>query len=113
MAHRFIITLDEEEDRFDVWTEAQPKLHVGYLNYWLKDQYLEIADVLLEPDYRQKGIGSDLMRLVIKLAKNKKCKSVRLGTQADDFPVHRFYKKHGFKLSGIKDGEVLFILVLE
>jgi ribosomal-protein-alanine N-acetyltransferase len=112
MAQSFTIILDEEIDRFDVWV-VKPKKHVGYLNYWLKDQYIEIADVLLDSEYRQKGLGSELINRVIGLAKNKKCKSVRLGTQVDDFPVHSFYQKHGFKIVGVKDGNASFILVLE
>jgi len=111
MTHSFVFNLDEETERFDVWT-INKEDHVGYLNYWVREHDIEICDVLLNSEYRQNGIGSELISRVIKLAKNKKCKSVFLGTQASDLPVHKFYKKHGFKLIGIKNGNASFKLNL-
>jgi GNAT superfamily N-acetyltransferase len=111
MVQSFVFNLDEEVERFDVWTENKVD-HVGYLNYRVYEEYIEICDVLLNSEYRQKGIGSELINRVIKIAKDKKCKSVCLGTQADDFPVHKFYSKHGFELIDVKNGNASFVLTL-
>jgi ribosomal protein S18 acetylase RimI-like enzyme len=112
MIQEFTFKLDEEIERLIVYTKIQNG-HVGYLNYWLKNGSLEIADVLLDSKYRQKGIGSELIRRVILLANSKKCKSIYLGTAENDLPVHNFYRKHGFHLTGVKDGGASFLLELE
>lgn len=112
MDQKFTFNLDEDTDRFTVYT-SNKKGYVGYLNYWLKNQSLEIADVFIDSEYRQKGIGSELINRVISLAIIKKCKNICLGTAEKDLPVHGFYRKHGFNLTGIKDGGASFLLELE
>ena len=112
MVQEFIFRLDEDIERFTVYTNNK-KGHIGYLNYYLREQSLKIADVLLDAEYRQQGIGSELITRVISLAKENKCKSICLGTAEKDIPVHGFYRKHGFHLTGIKDGGASFLLELE
>lgn len=94
----YLIELDEEIRRFNVFTNNR-KNHVGYLNYAIEKDTAEIQDVILNEQYRQFGIGSELVKRVIKIAKVKGCKSIKLLTQIDDSPVHNFYKKHGFRLT--------------
>lgn len=112
MVQEFIFKLDEEIERFTVYTNNK-KGHIGYLNYYLRNHSLEIADVLLDAEFRQHGIGSELIKRVISLAKSNKCKSICLGTGEKDLLVHGFYRKHGFHLTGIKNGGATFLLELE
>ena len=108
----YLIKLDEDICQFNVWLPHR-KLHIGYLNYWNKEQYIEIADVRLKPDYRQQGIGSELIKRVIILANDKNYSRIQLETSSTDFPVHRFYKKHGFKLVESKESSAYFVLNME
>lgn len=112
MNDAFEFYLDEEIERFEVHTINKDK-YVGYLNYSLEKGVMYILDVLLEKPFRQKGVGSSLMYKVIEIAKNNECSKVSLGTQWNDEPVHGFYRKHGFDLISIKDGEATFELVFK
>ena len=112
MVEDFIFILDEEIERFTVYKNNQ-KTKVGYLNYYLINQSLEIADLLLNVQFRQQGIGSELIKKVVFLAKDNKCKSICLDTAEKDFPVHDFYRKQGFYLTDIKEGVATFLLELE
>jgi ribosomal protein S18 acetylase RimI-like enzyme len=102
MTQSFIFELDEDIGQFKVYINDKNG-RVGYLNYYLNNQSLEIVDVLLDNVYRQKGIGSELINLVINLAKSKKCESIILVTAEHDLLVHGFYIKHGFHLTGINN----------
>ncbi|ABO24599.1 N-acetyltransferase [Shewanella loihica] len=111
MSIDYQIELDEELDKFNVWCSNKQE-NIGYLNYWLRDDYLEIADLLLDEDHRQLGIGSELIKLTIELAKSKELKKVILSTAANDIPVHNFYRKNGFKFVIEKPSGAVFELVI-
>jgi GNAT superfamily N-acetyltransferase len=62
-----------------------------------------IENVVTHPEYRQKGIGSDLLRYTLRLAWEQNCYKVMLLTGRKQEEVMRFYEKVGFK-RGIKTG---------
>lgn len=73
------------------------QFEIGYLNWVLKEDTLEIADLFIQnPKHRQLGIGSMLINSVLTVAKEKAINEVWGITQWDDYPVHDFYTKHGF-----------------
>jgi len=47
-------------------------------------------------EYRNKGVGSEVLQALIKFSKTLKMKSVYLHAQTSAIP---FYEKHGFKIS--------------
>ena len=47
-------------------------------------------------DYRNKGVGSDILKALIDFSKTLKMKSIYLHAQITAIP---FYEKHGFKIS--------------
>ena len=83
---------------------------IGYLNWIIKEDTLEIADLFIHnPKHRQLGIGSILIKAVLKVAKEKKVNEVWGITQWDDYRVHDFYKKHGFAFADeVIDGSLRF-----
>jgi GNAT superfamily N-acetyltransferase len=64
-----------------------------------------IENVVTRAEYRQKGIGSALLRHALGLAWEQRCYKVMLLTGRKDEEILRFYEKAGFK-RGIKTGFV-------
>jgi GNAT superfamily N-acetyltransferase len=83
---------------------------IGYLNWIVDDNKLEIADLLIhKKKHRQIGIGSMLIKELLELASENGIEKVWGITQWDDYPVHDFYRKHGFVFdSHMKDGQIGF-----
>ncbi|MCK9596069.1 GNAT family N-acetyltransferase [Candidatus Pacearchaeota archaeon] len=76
---------------------------LGYLmgtilrNVWQKVGYLD--DVLVKKDFRNKKIGSKLIKKFIKILNKKGIKKVRLGVDVKNKKAILLYKKLGFKIA--------------
>lgn len=60
-----------------------------------------IEDVIATPKQRGKGVGSELIKHVIKYANKKKLKRLTLFTDFDNEKAHKFYEKSGFTQSSM------------
>ena len=69
---------------------------IGLITYYIKDNECEI--VTIDSIIENQGIGSNLIEIVINIAKNKGCKRVWLITTNDNTRAIRFYQKRGFNM---------------
>jgi len=56
-----------------------------------------VESVRVDEKYRGQGIGRELMLFAINRAREEKCVSMQLTTNADRTDAHRFYENLGFK----------------
>ena len=56
-----------------------------------------IPDFIVDQEYRNKGIGRDLLKKCIEIARRKKCWRIRLETGLSRKRAQRFYKKMEMK----------------
>ncbi len=85
--------------------EADSKI-IGFIAFdpfWNrhKKRNLEIHEVVVDPDYRKKGIGSKMIDLAIKIGKRKKDTEASLWVGKKNVNAIKWYKKLGF----VKVGE--------
>jgi diamine N-acetyltransferase len=80
---------------------------IGYASYffcyytWVgKSLYLD--DLYIQPEYRGKGIGKDLIRKVIEKAKDTGCHKVRWQVSKWNTPAIDFYKRIGAEINDIE-----------
>lgn len=71
----------------------------------------EIA-VVVHPDYRRMGIGTELVKRLIDFAKQNKIKKVKFYTLPENYPMIRIGRKLGFKVIE-KEDEVFAYLDLD
>ena len=58
-----------------------------------------IPELIIDKEYRNLGIGRQLINSCIVLAKNKKCHRIRLESANHRIDSHLFYKRMGFEKS--------------
>lgn len=58
-------------------------------------------DMVVSPDFRGSGIGSQLLEYAIRSAQAGGCKRITLLTDSDNISAQGFYAKHGFKKSSM------------
>ena len=78
---------------------------IGISGIWISTKlysgkYLEMDNVVIDENYRSKGIGKLLCNWCIKKAKETNCKKVMLDAYLENEKAHRFYEREGFKKTG-------------
>ena len=96
----FYIALDGETVVGYVTGEVKNNGKDNYMNiFWANTKYLQVNDLYIAPDYRNKNIGAELLNVVEQKAKNNKVKHIFLSSATMDAEsVRRFYEKNGFKI---------------
>ena len=64
---------------------------------------LRVWNLLVDKQYRRRGIGTELMRSAEAFALEKHCRAISVEAQATNWPALGFYMKMGFKICGVDD----------
>ncbi len=85
---------------------------IGYLNYYVIYNRLEIANFRVLDEYQRRGIGTELLSFLIN--KYPKVDNITLEVREDNIKAINLYKKMGFKQVAIRNnyyGEVNGLLM--
>ncbi len=104
IAERLATLLDDHSHYQLVGAFAAEKL-VGVAGAWIATKiwcgrYLEIDNLVVDPDQRSAGIGSLLIQHLESLAKERDCKIIVLDSYTANRPSHRLYHRLGFEIWG-------------
>ncbi len=69
---------------------------VGYLVAWKIEDQLHLTNIAVHPAERRKGIGSQLLKTILKIGKEVKCKNIFLEVRESNIAAQNFYRKFGF-----------------
>ena len=75
---------------------------VGYLEYSLIYDRMEIDNIMVNEEYRKQGIGTELMTYLITLAENYQVKNITLEVRVSNEIAKNLYKKFGFREVAIR-----------
>lgn len=78
---------------------------IGICGMWFQTRHyagksVEVDHVFIEEEYRNKGLGKQLMNFVYEHAHKEHCNWVELNTYVHNFPSHKFYYNEGFVAKG-------------
>ncbi|MEM5875494.1 MAG: GNAT family N-acetyltransferase [Candidatus Aenigmatarchaeota archaeon] len=65
-----------------------------------EEPYALLEDVFVLEEYRSKGIGTELVKRAIELAKEKNCYKILATSRFEREYIHKWYEKLGFKRFG-------------
>jgi len=60
-----------------------------------------LEDMIVSSEIRGSGVGSQLLKRAIAVARSNGCRRITLLTDRSNESAQRFYKKHGFELSNM------------
>lgn len=62
--------------------------------------------IVVKDDYQRRGIGSKMMKALIRVAKREKMKEIFLTTRVDNLKAQKLYEKFGFSVDKLLKDEV-------
>lgn len=88
----YICLIAEENNKAVGYIAASPKKFEYRMS-----KYIEIENMGVSPDYRAKGIGSQLIDECLKIAKERGFQKVYVNSYFDNDKAIKFYERNGFK----------------
>ena len=90
---------------FQVFVMDQDKNLIAVSGIWIGTKlycgkYLEMDNVVVDQNYRSKGIGEELYNYIEQLAYDNGCKVIMLDAYKENTRAHAFYEKYGFSAKG-------------
>jgi len=70
---------------------------VGFLSLYKDNGTMNISDIVILPEYQNRGMGSRLMQFAIEKAEELYCNRIALGMVYDNIPLRQWYEKRGFQ----------------
>ncbi len=75
---------------------------IGYCNYWIVDDEVQILNVATHPDTRNRGVGTRLMAHIIDVARGRHCRQILLEVRRSNEAAQRLYRRFAFRSVGIR-----------
>jgi N6-L-threonylcarbamoyladenine synthase len=76
---------------------------IGFINYSIMYDRMELNYICIIPEYRNKGIATKLINHMIKDGLSKSCKNITLEVRENNFIAINLYSKLGFKVVAIRE----------
>ena len=78
---------------------------IGVCGFWINTKiysgkYIELDNVVVGRNYRNKNIGQLLCNYVLEIAKQQNCKTAMLDAYLENTQAHTFYERIGFTKKG-------------
>lgn len=77
---------------------------IGYGGFWLLIDEAHVTRVTVNPAYRRRGYGTDIMRYLMDQAYQAGAVIMRLEVRETNIPAQKMYKKLGFVTEGRRPG---------
>ena len=92
----------KRDDRYYLCAETNDRV-VGFCSLSLKNSLWQqgytghIDELIVDEEFRRKGVGKELLERIIEIARNKKCCRIELDSAHHRVKAHRFYLNNGFE----------------
>jgi GNAT superfamily N-acetyltransferase len=78
---------------------------IGLSGFWIatkiySGKYVELDNVVIDKNFRSKGVGKMLCDWIIKEAKKKGCETAMLDAYTENSSGHKFYLREGYVIRG-------------
>jgi [ribosomal protein S18]-alanine N-acetyltransferase len=75
---------------------------VGYISFWVVAEEVQIQNVIVEKDYRGRGIASRLLNSMMEIARSQGVLNATLEVRSGNKSAISLYLKNGFVVKGVR-----------
>ncbi|MGD7653918.1 MAG: GNAT family N-acetyltransferase [Verrucomicrobiales bacterium] len=103
--HRRLSTILSDHPHYQLHGAFVDDRLAGVCSAWIATKiwcgkYLEIDNIVVDPDQRSSGIGTHLIERMEQLARENECLVITLDSYTANHPSHRLYHRLGFEIWG-------------
>ncbi len=91
----YLAEIKERDDSYFVVSKLGTHI-IGYGGFWLVVDEAHLVNIAIHPDFRRQGIGTQIMRYLLNLAKELGAKRATLEVRESNLIAQNFYAKFGF-----------------
>lgn len=77
---------------------------IGFIVYSIIYERAEIIDIIIDPNYRNKGYGKELLKHTIDKIEENCCQNITLEVDKNNLKAVNLYKKLGFDICAVRKG---------
>lgn len=77
---------------------------IGFVGVWIIAGEGDITNIAVNPNFRNKGIASELLTNLLELCKTLDCNDITLEVRSSNIVAQGLYKKFSFKEEGVRKG---------
>ncbi|HLP45854.1 MAG TPA: ribosomal protein S18-alanine N-acetyltransferase [Candidatus Kapabacteria bacterium] len=93
----FYDELNHDISFFYVAEDAITKKICGYIIFWIIEETLELHDIAVIENYKNRGVGSQLMNFMLEIARIREVEEIFLEVRLSNAAAIAFYEKFNFK----------------
>ena len=93
------VELTYKNSKVNSFILKEKKMIIGIGNIILnkKTNYAHALHIFIDPEYRKNGLGTEILKHLVTIAKNEKMKKITVNVMPKNFPAIKLYKKFGFQ----------------
>ncbi len=77
---------------------------IGYYGLWIVDNEAHVMNIAIDPEFRSKGYGNELLKNMIALSSSSGVNRITLEVRRNNKVAISLYEKYGFEASAIRKG---------
>lgn len=85
-----------------VWVTLHRGKRVGYIDFWVVKDEMELVSVAVSPKYKRRGVGEFMMRRMCRFAEQHRAQFIYLDVRQSNLAAQRLYEKFGFNKVGVR-----------
>ncbi|MEW6621029.1 MAG: ribosomal protein S18-alanine N-acetyltransferase [bacterium] len=91
----YLSEVRERDDSYFIVAKLDQRI-IGYGGFWLVVDEAHLVNIAIHPDFRRQGIGTQIMKYLLNLARQLGAKRATLEVRASNTAALEFYAKFGF-----------------
>lgn len=99
----FLMEINENKCARYVVAEIDSRV-VGYGGFWIVIDEAHITNIAVHPDYRSMGVGSEIVKTLIDIAKKNAMTAMTLEVRESNTVAQHLYTRFGFRPFGRRKG---------
>lgn len=101
--HAFLSELFENDRAYYIVAKAEDRI-VGYAGVWLIAGEGHVTNVAVHPEFRQQGVGRQLMETLEALVRSRGGDRLTLEVRVSNDTAQRLYERLGYRGHGVRKG---------